>query len=88
MYSVANRDGRVFEDPDTIVPERHPNAHLALGVGVHFCLGARLARMEMRVALEELLARYPNYALISDRCVRLRSDATRGFTGLPFVVSP
>ncbi len=55
-YTSANRDPEAFEDPDTFRIERNPN-HVAFGIGSHFCLGANLARMEMRVALEQVLAR-------------------------------
>lgn len=83
---AANRDPRVFEEPDRLMLERSPNPHLAFGHGVHFCLGASLARLELRLALPRLLARFPRLALagpvewkpnISDRAaakvpVRLR----------------
>ncbi len=59
LYPSANRDAEVFEDPDAFRIERNPH-HLAFGVGNHFCLGANLARMEMRVAFEELLRRLPD----------------------------
>lgn len=84
-FAAANRDGRVFENPDAIVPDRHPNPHLAFSLGIHFCLGARLARAEMRIVLEELLERFPDYRVVPERWVRLKSDAARGFSSLPFV---
>jgi cytochrome P450 len=87
-FAAANRDPREFPEPDELDPERTPNAHLAFSFGVHFCLGTSLARTEMRIALEELLARFPNYQLIPDCWVRLRSDAARGFSFLPFVAKP
>ena len=59
LYSSANRDADVFEDPDRFRVERNPH-HLGFGMGNHFCLGANLARMEMRVAFEELLRRLPD----------------------------
>ena len=59
VYPSANRDADVFEDPDTFKVERNPQ-HLGFGVGTHFCLGANLARMEMRVAFRELLRRLPD----------------------------
>jgi len=61
VYPTANRDRRVFDDPDTFDIDRNP-AHLGFGIGSHFCLGANLARMEMRVAFEELLRRIPDMA--------------------------
>jgi cytochrome P450 len=56
MWIAANRDPRVFEDPDLIKLERNTDASLVWGQGIHLCMGAPLARLEMRVALEELLA--------------------------------
>ena len=56
---AANRDPRVFDRPDELVLDRHPNPHLAFGHGVHFCLGASLARLELRIALPRLMARLP-----------------------------
>jgi cytochrome P450 len=64
--SSANRDPRVFADPDEFVPERQPNPHLAFAAGAHRCLGAHLARKELVVALEEWHARIPNYRLAGD----------------------
>ena len=54
----ANRDERVFERPDAFDIRRDPNPHLAFGHGIHYCLGANLARLEMRVVFEELLPRF------------------------------
>lgn len=61
VYPAANRDPRTFEDPDTFRIDRNPQ-HLGFGIGSHFCLGANLARMEMRVAFEEVLKRLPDMA--------------------------
>jgi cytochrome P450 family 142 subfamily A polypeptide 1 len=59
IYPSANRDAEVFPEPDRFVIDRNPQ-HLAFGIGPHFCLGANLARMEMRVAFEEILRRVPD----------------------------
>ncbi len=59
IYPSANRDAAVFEDPDEFRIDRNP-AHVGFGVGSHFCLGANLARMEMRVTFQELLRRLPD----------------------------
>ena len=87
-FAAANRDERAFPNAHSLDPSRHPNAHLAFSLGIHFCLGASLARTEMRIALEEILKRFPNYQVLPDRWVRLRSDAARGFASLPFVGKP
>jgi len=59
----ANRDERRFHEPDALRLGRDPNPHLAFGHGVHFCLGAHLARLEIRVSLEEVLATFSSFAL-------------------------
>jgi cytochrome P450 family 142 subfamily A polypeptide 1 len=57
MYSSANRDPSHFEDPESFDVTRTPNNHLAFGFGTHFCLGAALARLEIRVFFEEFVRR-------------------------------
>jgi len=54
-WASANRDGAEFADPDSFDSGRHPNRHVAFGHGPHFCLGARLARLEIRVLVEAML---------------------------------
>ena len=63
LFGSANRDEREFEHPDRFDVRRQLKRHLAFGQGLHFCLGKSLARLEARVAFEELLARAPDYAL-------------------------
>jgi cytochrome P450 len=87
-FAAANRDERMFPRGEEFDPERASNAHLAFSLGIHFCLGASLARTELKIALEELLARFPDYRVLPERAVRLRSDAARGYSYLPFVASP
>ena len=65
VYPSANHDADRFEDPDTFKVERNPE-HLAFGIGSHFCLGANLARMEMRVVFTELLRRFPDMVYSAD----------------------
>jgi cytochrome P450 family 142 subfamily A polypeptide 1 len=60
LYQSANRDETVFDRPDELVLDRNPNPHLAFGIGPHFCLGANLARMEVKTVFQELLSRFPD----------------------------
>ena len=62
----ANRDESQFSDPDMLDIAREPNRHLAFGLGIHFCLGASLARLEGQIAINTLLARTPDLQLIVD----------------------
>jgi cholest-4-en-3-one 26-monooxygenase len=59
-YGAANRDPRVFENPEVFDITRRPNPHIAFGTGTHFCMGSHIARLELRVTLEEFLRRFPN----------------------------
>ncbi len=63
FYPSANRDEDVFAYPDRLDVTRQPNPHLAFGFGPHFCLGAALARLELRVMFREVLARLPDLRL-------------------------
>jgi cytochrome P450 family 142 subfamily A polypeptide 1 len=64
MYASANRDPRVFNDPEVLDVTREHNRHVAFGFGTHFCLGSHLARLEIRVMFEELLRRIPDWELV------------------------
>jgi cytochrome P450 family 142 subfamily A polypeptide 1 len=64
LYASANRDPRAFDDPDVLDVTRAHNRHVAFGFGTHFCLGAHLARLEIRVMFEELLRRMPDWELV------------------------
>jgi cytochrome P450 len=63
LISSANRDERVFDRPESFVIDRHPNPHLAFGFGIHFCLGAHLARMEGQIAVEQLVRNFSHISL-------------------------
>lgn len=67
LYASANRDASTFTDPDVLDVTRAHNRHVAFGFGTHFCLGAQLARIEIRVMFEELLARMPDWNLCDPR---------------------
>ena len=81
-YGAANRDERRFDRPDDLDFERGAKRHLGFGEGIHHCIGAPLARLEGRVALEEFCRRFPDYALAADRR-RLNQHTTRGWVRLP-----
>jgi len=87
LFAAANRDERVFPEPDRFDTGREPNPHLAFGFGVHFCLGASLARLELRIGLEELLARAPRYEVTEAEPLRVRSDTNRLFVRLPVALA-
>jgi cytochrome P450 len=79
--AAANRDQRVFDAPDRFDPHRRPNPHLAFGMGPHFCLGAPLARLEARLALEALAPHLRDLALSTADPPRLvRSELLLGFS--------
>jgi cholest-4-en-3-one 26-monooxygenase len=86
-YVSANRDEEVFDDPFRFDIERHPNEHLAFGGGgPHFCLGASLARMELRVLFEELARRVPVLRSLGQPAP-LRSNVVAGIKHLPVDLS-
>lgn len=83
----ANRDGRVFEDPEAFRPHRDPAANLLYGTGIHVCPGAPLARMEMRVAVQELLARTTRIGPMPDRPPTDAVYPASGFATLPLQIA-
>jgi cytochrome P450 family 130 len=87
VLGAANRDPREFDAPDDIQPARATTRHVALGQGIHFCLGAALARLEARVAVEELLARAPGIAAAGEP-ERIRSSWALGWERLPADLGP
>jgi cytochrome P450 family 142 subfamily A polypeptide 1 len=83
LYPSANRDERVFERPFDFDIERDPNPHVAFGFGAHFCLGASLARLELRVLFEELRPRLSDMHLVSDAPLRVTpSNFIHGFPSM------
>ena len=87
MINAANRDPRVFSEPDRLWLARRDNPHLTFGQGAHFCAGAPLARLEAQIALPTILRRLPDLELATDRLQWLDSLIFRGVTALPLTFS-
>jgi cytochrome P450 len=83
----ANHDPAEFPDPEEIQLDRSPNRHFAFGTGPHRCLGSHLARIELKVVLEEVLQRLPDYEINGAGVVRY-AGITRGIAALPATFSP
>jgi cytochrome P450 len=83
LNGSANRDEREFEDPDRLDVRRRNIRHLSFGLGIHFCLGASLARLEGCVALEEVLARWPEWEIDQQAAEMARTSTVRGWKKLP-----
>jgi cytochrome P450 family 142 subfamily A polypeptide 1 len=88
MYPAANRDPAIFPDPDRFDVRRYPNPHLAFGFGPHFCMGASLARVELRVMFSELLGRLPDLHLTGDPHPRRSSNFISGPETMPVAFTP
>jgi cytochrome P450 len=88
LFGSANRDERHWDGADRFDVRRNPAGHVAFGHGIHHCLGAPLARLEARVALEELLPVLGEYGVDEDRAERVHSGNVRGFSRLPVTCSP
>jgi unspecific monooxygenase len=86
LYASANRDPRKFARPDEVDFAREPNPHLAFGLGIHFCLGAPLARLEMQIALHGLVRRLPRLELAADFAYG-SGFVIRGLTQLPVMAN-
>jgi len=83
MMAAANRDPAAFTDPDRLDITRNPNPHVGLGRGIHYCLGAPLARLEAAVAFAIMLERLPNLRLTDTEPVWYRGSVIRGLKTLP-----
>ena len=89
LYPSANRDERVFDAPEEFDITRTPNDHIAFGFGSHFCLGNRLARMELLVMFDRLLDRLPDLALADDHPLPKRAaNFVSGYETMPVVFTP
>jgi cholest-4-en-3-one 26-monooxygenase len=84
-YGAANRDPRIFDDPECFDITRKVNPHLAFGTGTHFCVGSHMARMGMRITLEEFLGRHPSLGLAGPPA-RLHSNFISGIKRLPLTL--
>jgi cytochrome P450 PksS len=90
MLAAANRDEAVFANSETLDIARDPNRHLGFGLGIHFCLGAPLARMEGAIALNALVQKFPDMRLAVPRDkVKWRPNSLlRGLAELPIKLGP
>lgn len=82
-FPAANRDPEMFPDADEVKIDRAENRHAAFGLGIHRCLGSNLARMELRIALEEWMARYPDFELTDPSAVTWSAGQVRGPRAIP-----
>ncbi|HSS08528.1 MAG TPA: cytochrome P450 [Acidimicrobiales bacterium] len=83
LHGSANHDERHFPDGERFDIHRRIDHHLSFGYGLHFCLGAALARLEGRVALDELLERFPEWEVDWDNALQARTSTVRGWEKLP-----
>jgi cholest-4-en-3-one 26-monooxygenase len=90
LFESANFDAAKFPDPSRFDVERQPNEHLAFGFGSHYCLGQALARLELKVMFEQLLARMPDIELAADPAIlpRRRANFITGLESMPVTFSP
>ncbi|MEV5835901.1 cytochrome P450 [Nocardia sp. NPDC052112] len=88
MLCSANRDAREFDDPTRLQVDRQPNRHLSFGAGAHRCIGSHLARIELKLALEEIHRRIPDYALVDSDPAVMHSSQVRGCARLPITFTP
>ena len=87
LNASANRDERKFADPDRFDIHRAGEQHLSFGFGIHFCLGAALARLEGRIALDEVLTRFPKWDVDYSNAKQARTSTVRGWETMPVVTA-
>jgi cytochrome P450 len=87
LIGSANRDERRYDDPDRFDVRRDQGTHLTFGYGLHFCLGAALARLEGRVALDEVLQRFPDWEVDEEHIQLSPTSTVRGWDSMPVVVT-
>lgn len=80
LTGSAGRDERQYPDPDRFDVRREFKGHVSFGYGIHFCVGASLARLEGRIAIEETLKRFPEWEVVPDRVVRQHTSTVRGYS--------
>jgi cytochrome P450 len=88
LFGSGNYDGEKFRNPEEFQIDRKPNSHLAFGHGIHKCVGQHLARLELRVAFEEVLRRMPDYELVDAPAPNLRGGSTWGIDALRVRFTP
>jgi cytochrome P450 len=88
LSGSANRDDREYPDADRFDIHREMRPHLTFGRGIHHCLGAALARLEGRVALDELLTRFPEWDVDWQNAKRVPTSTVRGWETLPVFTTP
>jgi cytochrome P450 len=88
FHPIINRDPRQFETPDVFVPDRSPNRHFALGLGIHRCLGTHLVRVEATVVAQEFMRRVPEWELDPERRSVWAPGQTGGMASVPIVFPP
>jgi cytochrome P450 len=86
LTGSADRDERRYPDPDRFDITRDQSGHVSFGFGIHFCLGAALARLEGRIGLEETLARFPEWDVDYDNAVRQHTSTVRGWSTVPIIL--
>lgn len=84
LYCAANRDERKWPDADAFDVSREPERNMAFGEGIHFCIGAPIARFEARMALSVILQRLPEYEICGP-VERMQSHMMNGYTSVPVV---